>query len=77
MIGRCAVDFVAVRRDQGWELSAIEINLRSGGTTHPFMALSTLTDGVYDPLAGEFERGSATSSTTSPRIISMRPATRR
>ena len=54
VIGRCAVDFVAVRRDGGWELYAIEINLRCGGTTHPFMAISTLTDGIYDPLAGEF-----------------------
>jgi hypothetical protein len=55
VIGRCAVDFVSVRTgDGGWESSAIEINLRCGGTTHPFMAISTLTDGVYDPLAGEF-----------------------
>jgi hypothetical protein len=54
VIGRCAVDFVSVRIEAGWENSAIEINLRCGGTTHPFMAISTLTDGVYDPLAGEF-----------------------
>jgi hypothetical protein len=54
VIGRCAVDFVSVRTEGGWENSAIEINLRCGGTTHPFMAISTLTDGVYDPLAGEF-----------------------
>jgi hypothetical protein len=54
VIGRCAVDFVSVRTGAGWENSAIEINLRCGGTTHPFMAISTLTDGVYDPLAGEF-----------------------
>ncbi len=54
VIGRCAVDFVAIRPRRGWELYAIEINLRCGGTTHPFMAISTLTDGVYDPLAGEF-----------------------
>ena len=54
VIGRCAVDFVAVRQGSGWELYAIEINLRCGGTTHPFMAISTLTDGIYDPLAGEF-----------------------
>ena len=54
VIGRAAVDFVAVQGDDGWEPKAIEINLRCGGTTHPFMALSTLTDGVYDPLAGEF-----------------------
>jgi len=54
VIGRSAVDFVAVRENGGWATSAIEINLRCGGTTHPFMAVSTLTDGIYDPLAGEF-----------------------
>jgi hypothetical protein len=54
VIGRCAVDFVAVRRDGAWDPYALEINLRCGGTTHPFMAISTLTDGIYDPLAGEF-----------------------
>jgi hypothetical protein len=54
VIGRVAVDFVAVRQKGGWELYALEINLRCGGTTHPFMAISTLTDGIYDPLAGEF-----------------------
>lgn len=53
-IGRCAVDFVAVRERDQWQPYAIEINLRCGGTTHPFMAISTLTDGIYDPLAGEF-----------------------
>ena len=54
VIGRAGVDFVAVRGDGGWETYAVEINLRCGGTTHPFMALATLTDGVYEPLAGEF-----------------------
>ena len=54
VIGRCAVDFVAVRRDGAWDVHALEINLRCGGTTHPFMAISTLTDGIYEPLSGEF-----------------------
>ncbi len=54
VIGRAAVDFVAVRQQGGWDPYALEINLRCGGTTHPFMAISTLTDGIYDPLAGEF-----------------------
>nr|MBA3476263.1 ATP-grasp domain-containing protein [Actinomycetota bacterium] len=54
VIGRCAVDFVAVRQKGEWQPYAIEINLRCGGTTHPFMAISTLTDGAYDPLAAEF-----------------------
>ena len=54
VIGRAAVDFAAVRRDGHWEPYALEINLRSGGTTHPLFALTSLTDGVYDPLAGEW-----------------------
>ena len=54
VIGRCAVDFVTVRRDGDWDPYALEINLRCGGTTHPFMAISTLTDGIYEPLSGEF-----------------------
>jgi hypothetical protein len=54
VIGRCAVDFVAVRQGDAWQPYALEINLRSGGTTHPFFVLQSLTDGVYDPLAGEY-----------------------
>ena len=54
VIGRCAVDFAGVHSQDGWRPYALEINLRSGGTTHPFFALSTLTDGLYDPLAGEY-----------------------
>ncbi|MDQ3823399.1 MAG: peptide ligase PGM1-related protein [Actinomycetota bacterium] len=54
VIGRSAVDFVAVEDDGEWQPYALEINLRCGGTTHPFFALQALTDGVYDPLAGEY-----------------------
>jgi pheganomycin biosynthesis PGM1-like protein len=54
VIGRFALDFVAVRRGGSWETYAIEINLRKGGTTHPFLTLQFLTDGVYDPDAGRF-----------------------
>ena len=54
VIGRCAVDFATVRSDDRWRSYALEINLRCGGTTHPFFALQTLTDGLYDPLAGEY-----------------------
>jgi hypothetical protein len=54
---RYGVDFVAVRRSgevEEWELQAIEINLRKGGTTHPFMTLKLLTNGNYDPATGLF-----------------------
>jgi hypothetical protein len=56
VLGRFALDFVVVRDAAGaWHPHAIEINLRSGGTTHTFMALQALTDGVYDASRGVFE----------------------
>lgn len=54
---RYGVDFVAVHQPDKapkWDLQAIEINLRKGGTTHPFMALKLLTDGHYSPEDGLF-----------------------
>ena len=53
--GRFAVDFVAVQDDAGsWSAYAIELNLRKGGTTHPFLTLQFLTDGSYDGTTGLF-----------------------
>jgi hypothetical protein len=55
VIGRFALDFVVVRAKNGkWEPYAIEINLRKGGTTHPFLTLQFLTDGTYNPESGIF-----------------------
>jgi hypothetical protein len=54
VIGRFALDFVTVRREDGWEPYAIELNLRKGGTTHPFLTLQLLTDGAYDAETGVF-----------------------
>jgi len=54
VIGRIALDFVVVRANGKWEPYAIEINLRKGGTTHPFLTLQFLTDGRYDPDTGIF-----------------------
>lgn len=55
---RYGVDFIAVRQPEDapvpWKLYAIEINLRKGGTTHPFMALQLLTNGHYNPADGLF-----------------------
>ena len=49
VIGRFALDYIVVERPDGsWEDHAIEINLRKGGTTHPFLTLQFLTDGRYD-----------------------------
>ena len=54
VIGRFALDFVVVRTPEGWDVFAIELNLRKGGTTHPFLTLQFLTDGAYDPEAATF-----------------------
>ncbi|HKX67775.1 MAG TPA: peptide ligase PGM1-related protein [Intrasporangium sp.] len=47
VLGRFAVDFVVTRRGGEWSAHAIEINLRKGGTTHPFLTLQFLTNGRY------------------------------
>jgi hypothetical protein len=55
VLGRFAVDFVVVKDAEGtWTPYAIELNLRKGGTTHPFLTLQFLTDGRYDPTTGLF-----------------------
>jgi len=50
-LGRFGVDFVSVKERGAWQHYAIEINLRKGGTTHPYLMLQYLTDGDYDPEA--------------------------
>lgn len=54
VLGRFAIDFLSVKRDEHWENYAIEINLRKGGTTHPYLMLQFLTDGTYDPEHGMY-----------------------
>jgi len=54
VIGRFAVDYVSVKTPAGWDHFAIEVNLRKGGTTHPFLTLKFLTDGHLDPEDGLF-----------------------
>ncbi|MFK7743359.1 MAG: peptide ligase PGM1-related protein [Planctomycetota bacterium] len=46
VLGRFAIDFLVYRKNGGeWQCAAIEINLRMGGTTFPYMALDFLTGG--------------------------------
>lgn len=55
VISRFAVDFVVARdADDRWHAWAIEINLRMGGTTVPFLALQFLTGGHLDVPSGLF-----------------------
>lgn len=52
VIGRFAVDFISAKEKGEWKHYAIEINLRKGGTTHPYVTLEFLTGGHYDPDLG-------------------------
>jgi len=52
VMARYGVDFVSVPMDGSWAHYAIEINIRKGGTTHPFLMLDFLTEGTYDARTG-------------------------
>jgi hypothetical protein len=55
VIGRFALDFVAARNEGGaWRVYCIELNLRKGGTTAPYLTLEFLTQGDYDARDGVF-----------------------
>jgi hypothetical protein len=54
VVSRFGVDFLVWRASaaEEWKISALEINLRMGGTTHPYLALQFLTGGQLDPATG-------------------------
>jgi hypothetical protein len=55
VVSRFSIDFLATSTPDGrWDVAALEINLRMGGTTHPFLALRFLTGGELDPATGSF-----------------------
>jgi len=56
VVSRFAVDFLCVRNGgaREWNFHALEINLRMGGTTHPFLALQFITGGKLDERNGLF-----------------------
>jgi hypothetical protein len=54
VLGRFAIDFISVKENNEWKHYPIEINLRKGGTTHPFLMLQFLTDGLYNPDDGKY-----------------------
>lgn len=54
-MGRFSIDFISVQDEEGWKHYAIEINLRKGGTTHPFMTMEALTAGKYDYHTGLYK----------------------
>lgn len=55
VIGRFAIDYMSVQQPDGsWQHKAIEVNLRKGGTTHPFLTLKFLTSGNLNLQDGLF-----------------------
>jgi hypothetical protein len=81
VIGRFGIDYVSVPTASGWEHYAIEVNLRKGGTTHPFLTLKFLTNGNYSLSDGLFYAPSgkpkyyfATDTLQSDRYVGLRPA---
>jgi hypothetical protein len=56
VVSRFAIDFLVWRDAPAaeWNLAALEINLRMGGTTHPYLALQFLTGGKLDHASGLF-----------------------
>jgi hypothetical protein len=55
VIGPVGIDFLVAREPHdSWRPFALELNLRLGGTTHPYQALTRLTGGSYDPEAATF-----------------------
>jgi hypothetical protein len=61
VIGRLSVDFAAVPNEIGkWQIYGLEINLRKGGTTHPYVVLSHLVPGQYDAEAGSWRAADGT-----------------
>jgi hypothetical protein len=55
-LGRFSLDFVVARdaNDAPWRVYGIEVNLRKGGTTHPYAALRSVVPGHYDVEAGRW-----------------------
>jgi hypothetical protein len=56
VVSRFGVDFLVWRQppEDDWKVTALEINLRMGGTTHPYLALQFLTGGQLDQATGLF-----------------------
>jgi hypothetical protein len=54
-MGRMAIDFAAALDEDGrWSVHALEVNLRKGGTSHPFTTLRHLVPGRYDAEEGRW-----------------------
>ncbi|MFJ2031477.1 peptide ligase PGM1-related protein [Streptosporangium sp. NPDC087985] len=79
VVGLFGMDFFAVKTDAGYRPLLCEINLRIGGTTHPFGAALLTTGAAYDPVTGTLMRDGrskyyvATDNCTATRLRGRTP----
>ena len=71
VVGRFGIDFVVARCDGDWVPSAVEINLREGGTSHPYGALWLLTDGSLDEDPGERPKANIHFASRAPWYVNV------
>ncbi len=82
VVGRFSLDFAATRASDGaWAVSALEINLRQGGTSPPLALLANLDPGRYLPDRGRWRSVAggqrcyrSTDNLVDPRWVGLDPA---
>jgi pheganomycin biosynthesis PGM1-like protein/ATP-grasp domain-containing protein len=80
VIGAFGVDFFVDPQDEGGRIWVVEINLRMGGTTHPYWMTRMITGASYDPASGELRVGGegkcyvATDNLKAERLVGTSPA---
>ena len=80
VIGSFGIDFLVVPEDGALGVYLSEINLRMGGTTHPFWMTALATEATYDPSEGQLVAAGrptcymATDNLKAQRLVGMRPA---
>jgi hypothetical protein len=79
VIGPFGIDFVLIPGEDAYAINLSEINLRMGGTTHPFWMARLVTGGAYDPRTGDLVAGGrpkyyvASDNLKSQALVGRRP----
>jgi hypothetical protein len=80
VIGPFGIDFIVCPNGDGWDILLSEINLRMGGTSHPFFMARFVTEGTYDPSTGDLvadgraKHYMANDNLKSASYVGLRPA---
>jgi hypothetical protein len=81
VIGPFGIDFIVRPSGDGWDILLTEINLRMGGTSHPFFMARFVTEGSYDASTGDLiadgraKHYVANDNLKSTRYVGLEPAT--